>query len=176
MYCRFCSLYCQIYMQNSKLQCSHAPGSGTFSWCGVTPDNYLFLTMNIGHQDPIGHRPSPQQPRALNSSQKASLSDLSPFTSAILWSRSKKDQFWQQVVFAKTGRPPLLGHGEEISIVVSCSYYSSYSYFSPPVPPSYSWHLASFRSNLQLITCLWWTISYPVCRIPMTFCRISFQL
>ena len=123
---------CQICLQNSKLHCSQAPRSGTFSWCGVTPDNYLFLTMTIGHQDPIGHPPpSPQQPRALNPSQKASLSDLSPFTSAILWSRGNKDQFRQKVVCAKTGRPPLLGHGEEISIVVSCSYYSSYSYFSP---------------------------------------------
>ena len=96
------------------------------------PWQLSILNNDLGHQDPIGHPvPSPHQPRALNSSQNASLSDLSPFTSAILWSRGKKDQIWQQVVFAKTGRPPTLGHGEEISIVVSCSYYSSYSYFSP---------------------------------------------
>ena len=99
--------------------------------CGY-PWQLSILNNDLGHQDPIGHPvPSPHQPRALNSSQNASLSDLSPFTSAILWSRSKKDQIWQQVVFAKTGRPPTLGHGEEISIVVSCSYYSSFSYFSP---------------------------------------------
>ena len=45
---------CQICKQNSKLLWSQAPGSGTFSWCGVTPDNYLFLTMTIGS---IGHPP-----------------------------------------------------------------------------------------------------------------------
>ena len=127
MYCRFCSLYCQICLQNSKLHYSQAPGSGTHSWCGVTPDNYLFLTMTIGS---IGHPPLSPAAKGLEF-----LSEGLTFRFVTIHFCNALVKRQQRLIPTTSSfcqdRPAPLGQGERISIVVSCSYYSSFSYFSP---------------------------------------------